>query len=114
MVVVLLLADVVEDLIDVPTADGEGAVAALPFEWGWRIQVFVYEIGTGAFDLLHEVGNGDRCWEGKENMAMIGQVVQGEHGATQVLELALKEALEAALDVGGDQGLAIPGGPYEV
>lgn len=97
-VVVLLIADVLDDRIDVRFGDGETLVSGLPFELRVGASLIFYPIGRDAFRFFHKIGNSDGAREGCEEMHVVRDAPDFDRGASECFRGSTKVGVKLATE----------------
>ncbi len=109
-----LLANILGDFMNIPTADGKGRVRTSPLESRVIGKSMVHEMRRNAFELLHQSAHGLRRWERKQKMNMIGHAVDS-HNLAALLDCRIRQAIEQSVFVFRfDQWQAIPRRPNKM
>jgi hypothetical protein len=115
LMVVFLVVDVGDRAIALFAAEGDYAVAALPCKGGGIGHGVLVEVVTAAaFDVFDEISDGDRGWNGDDEVNVIGNATDRLDNATEGISFAVNVGIEQGFAIGRDQGEAVFCGPNEM
>ncbi len=106
--------DVSNNLIQIPPADSECAITALPFEMRFRSKHFVDEVRRDTLDLSHQVGDGNGRGNLGDEMHVIRHSIERKNLTLHLLDFTGAIAVKPSLNLRGDQRRSLPGRPDEM